>query len=86
MRKPLLAFAAGAMCVFCTNLALAQSSYDETQVGRDQNVVFPDDPLAAGGLGPNDARIHVMPSPKRVTLIRPRTNFVMEMLKSVEAL
>jgi len=47
---------------------------------------FGDDPLSAGGFGPNDATIKVRPGPVRRTLIRPRTSFVPEMLKSVENL
>ena len=47
---------------------------------------FTDDPLNAGGFGPNDATIRVRPGPIRTTLIRPRTSFVPEMLKSVENL
>lgn len=47
---------------------------------------FTDDPLAAGGLAPNDATIRVRPGPVRSTLIKPRTSFVPEMLKSVENL
>ena len=42
--------------------------------------------LSAGGFGPNDATIRVRPGPVRTTLIRPRTSFVPEMLKSVENL
>lgn len=45
---------------------------------------FSDDPLNAGGFGPNDATIKVRPRAARTTLIRPRTSFVTEMLKSVE--
>ena len=45
---------------------------------------FDDDPLAAGGFGPNDATIKVRPKAARTTLIRPRTHFIPEMLKSVE--
>ena len=45
---------------------------------------FSDDPLNAGGFGPNDATIKVSPRAARTTLIRPRTTFVPEMLKSVE--
>ncbi len=45
---------------------------------------FEDDPLSAGGFGPNDATIKVRPRAARTTLIRPRTSFVTEMLKSVE--
>jgi hypothetical protein len=47
---------------------------------------FSDDPLSAGGFGPNDATIRVRPNAVRNTLIRPRTSFVPEMLKSVENL
>jgi hypothetical protein len=47
---------------------------------------FSDDPLNAGGFGPNDATIRVRPGPVRTTLIRPRVTFVPEMLKSVENL
>jgi len=47
---------------------------------------FEDDPLSAGGLAPTDATIKVRPGPVRTTLIRPRTSFVPEMLKSVENL
>ena len=56
--------------------------------GRDEGYgyEFSDDPLAAGGFGPNDATIRVRPGPVRTTLIRPRTSFVPEMLKSVENL
>ena len=45
---------------------------------------FDDDPLSAGGFGPNDATIRVRPRAARTTLIRPRIQFVDEMLKSVE--
>ena len=50
----------------------------------DYGYKFDDDPLSAGGFGPNDATIRVRPGPVRTTLIRPRTSFVPEMLKSVE--
>ena len=59
-----------------------------TSGGKDEGYgyEFSDDPLAAGGFGPNDATIRVRPGPVRTTLIRPRTSFVPEMLKSVENL
>jgi hypothetical protein len=47
---------------------------------------FDDDPLNAGGFGPNDATIRVRARAARTTLIRPRISFVPEMLKSVENL
>jgi hypothetical protein len=54
--------------------------------GEGYGYEFSDDPLNAGGFGPNDATIRVRPGPVRTTLIRPRTSFVPEMLKSVENL
>jgi hypothetical protein len=56
--------------------------------GKDEGYgyEFSDDPLSAGGFGPSDATIRVRPGPVRTTLIRPRTSFVPEMLKSVENL
>lgn len=47
---------------------------------------FEDDPLNAGGFGPNDARIRVRKGAQRATLIKPRTQFINELLKSVENL
>jgi len=47
---------------------------------------FTDDPLAAGGFGAHDARIVVASHVIRTTLIRPRTAFIVEMLKTVENL
>jgi hypothetical protein len=86
MKRTLVA-AVAAIVVLCSNLALADNTgYSENNVGKDQSVIFKDDPLAAGGWSPNDTPIRVMPSPKRVLLLRPRTQFVTEMLKSVEAL
>ena len=62
--------------------AMAQNKKKEEGYGYE----FSDDPLNAGGFGPNDATIRVRPGPVRTTLIRPRTSFVPEMLKSVENL
>jgi hypothetical protein len=64
------------------SVALAQDKKKEDGYGYE----FSDDPLNAGGFGPNDATIRVRPGPVRTTLIRPRTSFVPEMLKSVENL
>ncbi len=80
------ALGVGGLFVLSSNLALADNSYKETVDGKDQSVIFKDDPLAAGGFGPNDVILRVPPTPKRVTLLRPRTQFVQELLKSVESL
>lgn len=65
--------------------ALAQGA-DKKKKDDGYGYEFSDDPLSAGGFGPNDATIRVRPGPVRTTLIRPRTSFVPEMLKSVENL
>jgi hypothetical protein len=72
-----------------SSLAFAQATKPAAAgAGKDSGYgyEFSDDPLNAGGFGPNDATIRVRPGPVRTTLIRPRTSFVPEMLKSVENL
>ena len=66
--------------------ALAQPAKGGGKKEEGYGYEFSDDPLNAGGFGPNDATIRVRPGPVRTTLIRPRTSFVPEMLKSVENL
>jgi len=61
---------------------LAKSTEAEGGYGYE----FSDDPLNAGGFGPGDATIRVRPVAVRAQLIKPRTSFVPEMLKSVENL
>ncbi len=81
----------GAFCgvaVICfSSAAFAQGAgpkATDSDDGDGYGYEFGDDPLSAGGFGPNDATIRVRPGPVRRTLIRPRTSFVPEMLKSVE--
>ena len=75
--------------LFASSTAFAQGA-DVKETGEGDGdgygYEFADDPLSAGGFGPNDATIRVRPDPIRRTLIRPRTSFVPEMLKSVENL
>ena len=68
--------------LFASSTAFAQD-VKETDGGDGDGYgyEFADDPLSAGGFGPNDATIRVRPGPVRRTLIRPRTSFVPEMLK-----
>jgi hypothetical protein len=70
--------------VLVASEAMAQGTKSKKEEGYGYE--FSDDPLNAGGFGPNDATIRVRPGPVRTTLIRPRTSFVPEMLKSVENL
>lgn len=74
-----LALATGLVVLSFGTTALAQ---DDEGYGYE----FDDDPLNAGGFGPNDATIRVRPGAARTLLIRPRTQFVDEMLLSVENL
>jgi hypothetical protein len=84
-RKHVLAALLVGAGVFSTTAAFAQDVKSSDADGG-YGYEFSDDPLNAGGFGPNDATIRVRPGPVRTTLIRPRTSFVPEMLKSVENL
>ena len=68
------------------SFAQAKDTPGGGEKGEGYGYEFDDDPLNAGGFGPNDATIRVRPRAARTTLIRPRTSFVPEMLKSVENL
>jgi hypothetical protein len=77
------------LSLFASSIAWAQDAAGGDAAGEDKGgegygYEFEDDPLNAGGFGPNDATIKVRPRAARTTLIRPRTSFVTEMLKSVE--
>jgi hypothetical protein len=89
VRKSLgILIGAGVLLVSSQALAGAARSVEGAGGGKEDGYgyEFGDDPLSAGGFGPNDATIKVRPGPVRRTLIRPRTSFVPEMLKSVENL
>jgi len=81
--KLAIAIAVGLAAVATTTTAFAQK-VDENRTDEGYGYSFSDDPLSAGGFGPSDATIRVRPRAARTTLIRPRTSFVPEMLKSVE--
>ncbi len=88
-RIKLLAMAAvtvGALLVASTSWAQGVRTTEAGDKDSGYGYEFDDDPLAAGGFGPNDATIRVRPGPVRTTLIRPRISFVDNMLKSVENL
>ena len=63
-----------------------EKEISESKTDDGYGYSFDDYPLNAGGFGPNDATIRVRARAARTTLIRPRTSFVPEMLKSVENL
>ena len=94
MKKLGLIVAVLSLTVFTSTAAFAQAAAGGAPAGtkatgeskEGYGYEFSDDPLSAGGFGPSDATIRVRPGPVRTTLIRPRTSFVPEMLKSVENL
>ena len=89
-RTKLVATIAGLGVFLIASAAWAQvrtvEDVDSSEGESGYGYEFDDDPLAAGGFGPNDATIRVRPGPVRTTLIRPRVSFVDNMLKSVENL
>ncbi|HET9954612.1 MAG TPA: hypothetical protein VFQ61_08910 [Polyangiaceae bacterium] len=83
-KRIVLAAVVAGLTVLVASPAFAQDAADKGDKGEGYGYEFEDDPLNAGGFGPNDATIKVRPRAARTTLIRPRTSFVTEMLKSVE--
>jgi len=85
--RTLIGLVAASGMLLVSNVAMAQEATTKsTEETGGYGYEFSDDPLNAGGFGPGDATIRVRPGPIRATLIRPRTSFVAEMLKSVENL
>jgi hypothetical protein len=87
-RVRIVSVAVGLAAFMASGAAFAQDAAGggDEKKGDGYGYEFDDDPLAAGGFGPNDATIRVRPRAARTTLIRPRIQFVDEMLKSVENL
>ena len=91
-RIKLISGAVGLAAWLLASSSFAQAAKETPAAGGDAaggnaegyGYEFDDDPLSAGGFGPNDATIKVRPKAARTTLIRPRTHFIPEMLKSVE--
>ena len=63
------------------------STADKKKGGSDvEEMTFEDDKLLSSNLGPDQAKITTRGGPVRTILVRPRTSFVPEMLKSIENL
>lgn len=92
MRAFTLKIAAASLALGIVAFATPASAGDnETADVRDAGngsltYEFYDDPLAAGGIAPTGGGITVVNRHIRTLLIRPRAQFVTEMLKSVENL
>lgn len=81
-----LSLASGAVLVLLASSSMAQGVKESKGDSDGYGYEFEDDPLSAGGFGPNDSRIRVRKGAQRSTLIKPRTQFITELLKSVENL
>ena len=90
MKSILLATVAVAL-TFVAETSNAQTDskdkeYFEVKQTDGSSVVFKDDPMSALGRDAAGATISVRARPARALLIRPRLQFVSELLKSAEAL
>jgi len=85
LRRRAAALLGSILILGAAGTASAQAA-KESSGGDGYGYEFDDDPLAAAGFGPNDSRIRVRKAATRSTLIKPRTQFINELLKSVENL
>ena len=76
----------GAPCAFAATDTETETFCDAADPGCEQGYgyKFKDDALSALNQDANGGLVKVRVGPVRRTLIRPRTNFVPEMLKTVE--
>lgn len=75
--------------IITASVLFSSLSFGQTKTTQDDNgygYEFEDDPLNAGGFGPNDSRIRVRRGAQRSTLIKPRTQFIKELIWSIENL
>jgi hypothetical protein len=84
--RPILAWFVALTILLACPAASARETARVQDGGRDVTYEFYDDPLAAGGIAPRGGGITVVNRRIRTLLIRPRAQFVTEMLKSVENL
>jgi hypothetical protein len=77
-----------AVCAAMATIAITSAASAQVRSQRHVDVEsiydFEDDDLLAAGLGAMGAVLKVRKGAARVQLLRPRTHFVPEMLKSVE--
>ena len=66
--------------------AYAEEDYKDLTDKNGQKVYFKDDVMDGKGLGEQAATILVRPGAARQLLLKPRTHFIPEMLKTVENL
>ena len=84
-----------AMMIFLSVIAFEGLAFEGTAAaqgkkagggGDVEEMTFEDDKLLTSNLGPDQAKITTRGGPVRTILVRPRTSFVPELLKSIENL
>jgi len=78
------ALLAGALVALARPALAQESTYEEKKTDNGQDVRFKDDPMSAIAGNPVGAQLTGFHPPKRFDLMRPRKNFVPELLKTVE--
>lgn len=81
-----LGLGVAATLVSATVGAQTKAGYAESREGRDQSVVFDDDPMRAAGMDAVGVTLKVRGGPARFLLVKPRLDFLQELRKSVESL
>jgi len=85
MRRSVVAILVGGIGLLA--LEGVASAQGKKKAGGDvEEMTFDDDKLLTSNLGPDQAKITTRGGPVRTILVRPRTSFVPEMLKSIENL
>lgn len=87
MKNTLLGALVVAVALSSSASALAEETTKKPKKEtKDYEYKFDDDPMQAGGNGAYTAQIKVVKMGAKNRLIRPRTQFVTELLKSIEQL
>ena len=85
MRRSVVAILVGGIGLLA--LEGMASAQGKKKGGSDvEEMTFDDDKLLTSNLGPDQAKITTRGGPVRTILVRPRTSFVPELLKSIENL
>ena len=85
-RHVLLALSCALVFSFASSAFADQKDYADQKDADGYRVVFKDDPMTASRDEASGSLISVRPRAARMSLLKPRTQFVGEMLKSVENL
>lgn len=82
----LFSVALGASVAVTSSVALAQTRGVATtgdKDGKEYGYRFDDDSLSAGNAGPSGLNVRVRPMAVRQNLLKPRTKFIDELLRSI---